>query len=129
MTPHLSIGLQFGASKMRPCIEPSNDLALSSPFRSWLDCITNTSGYDFRKGQDVPRCGTRCGSEWASPRKRRRQGREPHDRDQARVGRRIEQSGDFPSRALLTQNRYRSKQTEELCPTNGTSAYGGDAST
>src|SRR4029077_19897647 len=37
--------------KMRPRIEPSNDLALSSPFRSWLDCITNTSGYDFRKGQ------------------------------------------------------------------------------
>jgi hypothetical protein len=36
---------------MRPRIEPSNDLALSSPFRSWLDCITNTSGYDFRKGQ------------------------------------------------------------------------------
>jgi len=37
--------------KMRPRIEPSNDLALSSPFRSWLDCTTNTSGYDFRKGQ------------------------------------------------------------------------------
>ena len=36
---------------MRPRIEPSNDLALSSPFRSWLDCTTNTSGYDFRKGQ------------------------------------------------------------------------------
>ena len=26
-----------------------------SSFPSWLDCITNTSGYDFRKGQ-----GTRC---------------------------------------------------------------------
>ncbi|MFY9815908.1 MAG: integrase core domain-containing protein [Pseudolabrys sp.] len=37
--------------KMRPCIEQSNDLAPLSPFRSWLDCITNTSGYDFRKGQ------------------------------------------------------------------------------
>jgi len=37
-------------SKMRPCIERSNDLAPLSPFRSWLDCITNTSGYDFRKG-------------------------------------------------------------------------------
>src|SRR3990170_8930624 len=37
--------------KMRPCIEPSNDLAPLSPFRSWLDCTTNTSGYDFRKGQ------------------------------------------------------------------------------
>jgi hypothetical protein len=22
-----------------------------SPFRSWLGCITNTFGYDFRKGQ------------------------------------------------------------------------------
>jgi hypothetical protein len=30
---------------------PSNDLAPLSPFRSWLDCTTNTSGYDFRKGQ------------------------------------------------------------------------------
>jgi Sel1 repeat len=39
--------------KMRPCIEPSGDLALLSPFRSWLGCITNTSGYDFRKGQGV----------------------------------------------------------------------------
>jgi hypothetical protein len=39
---------------MRPRIEPSNDLALSSPFRSWLDCITNTSGYDFRKGHGLP---------------------------------------------------------------------------
>ena len=37
--------------KMRRCIEPSNDLAPLSPFRYWLDCITNTSGYDFRKGQ------------------------------------------------------------------------------
>jgi hypothetical protein len=37
--------------KMRPCIEPSNDLAPLSPFQSWLGCITNTSGYDFRKGQ------------------------------------------------------------------------------
>ena len=37
--------------KMRPCIEQSNALAPSSPFRSWLDCTTSTSGYDFRKGQ------------------------------------------------------------------------------
>jgi transposase InsO family protein len=37
--------------KTRRCIEQSNDLAPLSPFRSWLDCITNTSGYDFRKGQ------------------------------------------------------------------------------
>src|SRR5680860_1332415 len=35
--------------KMRPCIEQSNALAPLSPFRSWLDCTTNTSGYDFRK--------------------------------------------------------------------------------
>jgi hypothetical protein len=37
--------------KMRPCIEPSNGPASLSPFRVWLDCIINTSGYDFRKGQ------------------------------------------------------------------------------
>ena len=34
-----------------PCIEPSKDLAPLSPFRSWLDCTTNASGYDFRRGQ------------------------------------------------------------------------------
>jgi hypothetical protein len=39
--------------KMRHCIEQSNDLARLSPFRSWLGCIINTSGYDFRKGQVV----------------------------------------------------------------------------
>ena len=33
------------------CIEHSNNLALLSPFPSWLGCIINTSGYDFRKGQ------------------------------------------------------------------------------
>jgi SEC-C motif len=43
--------------KMRPCIEQSNDLVPLSPFRSWLDCITNTSGYDFRKGHLCP-CGS-----------------------------------------------------------------------
>ena len=37
--------------KMRRCIDQFNALALSSPFRSWLDCTINTSGYDFRKGQ------------------------------------------------------------------------------
>jgi hypothetical protein len=37
--------------KMPPSIEPSTDLAPSSPFRSWLGCITNSSGCDFRKGQ------------------------------------------------------------------------------
>jgi len=37
---------------MRPHIEQSNGLASLSPFQSWPDCTTNTSGYDFRKGQD-----------------------------------------------------------------------------
>jgi hypothetical protein len=46
---------------MHPCIEQSNDLAPLSPSRSWLDCITNTSGYDFRKGQGV------CGQEKNNP--------------------------------------------------------------
>jgi hypothetical protein len=39
--------------KMRPCIGPSNDLAPLSRFRSWRGCITNTSAYDFRKGQGL----------------------------------------------------------------------------
>jgi hypothetical protein len=29
----------------------ANDLAPLSLFQSWLDCTTNTSEYDFRKGQ------------------------------------------------------------------------------
>ena len=37
--------------KMRLCIEQSSDLVSLLPFRSWPDYITNTSGYDFRKGQ------------------------------------------------------------------------------
>jgi transposase InsO family protein len=37
--------------KMRPCIERSNGLVPLSPFPSWPNCIINTSGYDFRKGQ------------------------------------------------------------------------------
>jgi len=37
----------------------------------------------------------RCGGDWANPRKRRSQVREPHDQGQARVGRRIEQGGGF----------------------------------
>ena len=37
--------------KMRPCIEQSNGPVSLSPFRSWPDCIINTSGYNFRKGQ------------------------------------------------------------------------------
>jgi len=36
---------------MRLCIERFNAPTQFLPFRSWPDCITNTSGYDFRKGQ------------------------------------------------------------------------------
>jgi hypothetical protein len=35
---------------MRRCIDQSNGVASSSPSPSWLDCIINTGGYDFRKG-------------------------------------------------------------------------------
>jgi hypothetical protein len=35
---------------MRLFIEQSNALAQLSAFRSWLDCTTNMSGYDFREG-------------------------------------------------------------------------------
>src|SRR5215831_4901538 len=38
--------------RMRHYVELSNGLAPSSQFRSWLDCIINTSGCNFRKGQD-----------------------------------------------------------------------------
>jgi hypothetical protein len=41
--------------KMRHCIGQFNALAISSPFQSWLDCITNTSGYHFRRAQVI--CG------------------------------------------------------------------------
>ena len=37
--------------KMRPCIEKFSGPVSLSPFQSWPDCIINTSGYDFRKGQ------------------------------------------------------------------------------
>jgi len=37
--------------KMRPCIDWFSDRAPLLPFRYWLGCIINTSGYDFRKGQ------------------------------------------------------------------------------
>jgi hypothetical protein len=33
--------------------EPSNKSAASSPSRSLVDYITNTSGYNFRKGQEL----------------------------------------------------------------------------
>jgi hypothetical protein len=38
--------------KMHPCVEQSDGLVPLSLFPSWQGCITNTSGYDFRKGQD-----------------------------------------------------------------------------
>src|SRR5436305_12494383 len=41
--------------KMRPCIEQSNGPMSLSLSQSCPDCIINTSGYDFRKGQDVSR--------------------------------------------------------------------------
>src|SRR6266487_3069322 len=37
--------------KMRPCIEQSNGPVSLSLSQSCPDCIINTSGYDFRKGQ------------------------------------------------------------------------------
>src|SRR5262249_13812179 len=37
----------------RPCIERSNGPVSLSPFRSWPDCIINTSGYDFQKAQET----------------------------------------------------------------------------
>ena len=37
--------------KVRPCIEKFSGPVSLSPFQSWPDCIINTSGYDFRKGQ------------------------------------------------------------------------------
>ena len=42
--------------KMRPCIEQSNGPVSLSPFQPWPDCIINTSGYDFRKGQGSGCC-------------------------------------------------------------------------
>src|SRR5262245_33700009 len=41
----------FWRWKSRNRVGRPNYLAPLSAFRSWLDCITNTSGYDFRKGQ------------------------------------------------------------------------------
>src|SRR5688572_11612039 len=38
-------------AKMHLCVERCSDLASLSESRSWPGCITNTSGYDFRKGQ------------------------------------------------------------------------------
>jgi hypothetical protein len=37
--------------KMHPCVEQSDGLVPLSLFPSWQGCITDTSGYDFRKGQ------------------------------------------------------------------------------
>jgi hypothetical protein len=39
--------------RMRRYDEPSNKSAASSPSRSLVDYITNTSGYNFRKGQQL----------------------------------------------------------------------------
>ena len=36
---------------MHPCVEQSDGLVPLLLFPSWQGCITNTSGYDFRKGQ------------------------------------------------------------------------------
>ena len=57
LMPHITIerARTWHYRKMRACIEPSNTLAPLSPFRSWLGCTTTTSGYDFRKGQVLPR--------------------------------------------------------------------------
>jgi hypothetical protein len=38
---------------MRLRTDRSNDLAPLSAFQSWLDCTINTSGCNFRKGQDM----------------------------------------------------------------------------
>src|SRR5947209_13121060 len=40
--------------KMRPCIEQSSGPVSLLPSQSCPDCITNTSGYDFRKGHLQP---------------------------------------------------------------------------
>src|SRR5678815_1761002 len=42
--------------KMHPCVEQSDGLVPLSLFPSWQGCITNTSGYDFRKGQVKRTC-------------------------------------------------------------------------
>jgi hypothetical protein len=49
--------------KMRLFIEQSNALAPSLPFQSWLDCTTNMSGYDFRKGQPIRQIAENAGVE------------------------------------------------------------------
>jgi len=40
-------------TRMHRCTDRSNGSATSPPFLSWADCIINTYGYDFRKGQYV----------------------------------------------------------------------------
>jgi hypothetical protein len=46
--------------KMHPCVEQSDSLVPLSLFPSWQGCITNTSGYDFRKGQVPPLAPAVC---------------------------------------------------------------------
>jgi hypothetical protein len=88
----ISLGLSFYIvfdhlyGTMRPCIEPSNDLAPLSPFRSWLDCTTNTSGYDLRKGQERELARTVLSRAPAPSPWVRRQARRPRRRD-SRSGR------------------------------------------
>src|SRR5437870_3186626 len=48
--------------KMHPCVEQSNGPVPLSLSPSWQGCITNTSGYDFRKGQvGTAQCGCLTG--------------------------------------------------------------------
>ena len=46
--------------KMHPCIEQSNSTVSLSPFRSSPDCVANTSGYNFRKGQEFKSARLSC---------------------------------------------------------------------
>ena len=61
--------------KHAPCIEPSNDLAPLSPFRSWLGCITNSSGPTNIALRRVPPRLRKC-SYWTNSGVRRETGKE-----------------------------------------------------
>ena len=45
------------------CVEQSKVLVPLSLFPSWQGCITNTSGYDFRKGQGHQLCVPKTSSD------------------------------------------------------------------
>src|SRR5450830_888467 len=51
--PHITIkcARTWHWTRMRRQVGQSSDLVASSPFPYWAGCTTNTSGYDFRKGQ------------------------------------------------------------------------------